>query len=169
MKLSLRHILRGITICLTFTLLTGTITAQWRADSLPGYEQRTLVMKPDYSGDVVATLVRHLTPQSTKRAVLYVHGYNDYFFQKALGDSIVRHGYSFYALDLRKYGRSILPHQDAFELRDITEYQEELSEALRIMREEGQTELFLLAHSTGGLITPLFLHDTKNRDGVRPK
>ena len=167
MKLSLRHILRGITICLTFTLLTGTITAQWRADSLPGYEQRTLEMKPDYSGNVVATLVRHLTPQRTKRAVLYVHGYNDYFFQKALGDSIVQHGYSFYALDLRKYGRSILPHQDAFELRDITEYQEELSEALRIMREEGQTELFLLAHSTGGLITPLFLHDTKNRDGVR--
>ena len=121
MKLSLRHILRGITVCLTFTLLIGEATAQWRADSLPGYEQRTLVMKPDYSGDVVATLVRHLTPQSTKRAVLYVHGYNDYFFQKALGDSIVRHGYSFYALDLRKYGRSILPHQDAFELRDITE------------------------------------------------
>ena len=167
MKLSLRHILRGITVCLTFTLLIGEATAQWRADSLPGYEQRTLVMKPDYSGDVVATLVRHLTPQSTKRAVLYVHGYNDYFFQKALGDSIVRHGYSFYALDLRKYGRSILPHQDAFELRDITEYQEELSEALRIMRAEGQTELFLLAHSTGGLITSLFLHDTKNRDSVR--
>ena len=42
MKLSLRHILHGITVCLTFTLLIGEVTAQWRADSLPGYEQRTL-------------------------------------------------------------------------------------------------------------------------------
>ena len=50
----------------------------------------------------------------------------------------------------------------------MTEYQEELSTALRFLRStEGYSEIYILAHSTGGLITSLYLHDTDNRDGVR--
>ena len=168
MKLDLRHSLGRILILLLIPLLGGEISAQWRTDSLKGYEQRTLELKPDYSGPVVATLVHRIASGTRHRAVLYVHGYNDYFFQKALGDSIVSHGYSFYALDLRKYGRSLREGQDAFEAKDMTEYQEELSAVLRFIRStEGHSEIYILAHSTGGLITSLYLHDTDNRDGVR--
>ena len=61
------------------------ILAQWRADSLPGYSQRSLRMHADYAGAVTATLVRHhREAMPTRRALLYVHGYNDYFFQGAL-------------------------------------------------------------------------------------
>ena len=168
MKLDLRYSLGRILVLLLIPLLGGEISAQWRTDSLKGYEQRTLELKPDYSGPVVATLVHRIASGTRHRAVLYVHGYNDYFFQKALGDSIVSHGYSFYALDLRKYGRSLREGQDAFEAKDMTEYQEELSAALRFIRStEGHSEIYILAHSTGGLITSLYLHDTDNRDGVR--
>ena len=45
--------------------------------------------------------------------MLYVHGYNDYFFQKHAADFYTGLGISFYALDLRKPGRSLLPHQTA--------------------------------------------------------
>ena len=168
MKLDLRHSLGRMLVLLLIPLLAGEISAQWRTDSLKGYEQRTLELKPDYSGPVVATLVHRIASGTRHRAVLYVHGYNDYFFQKALGDSIVSHGYSFYALDLRKYGRSLREGQDAFEAKDMTEYQEELSAALRFIHStEGHSEIYILAHSTGGLITSLYLHDTDNRDGVR--
>ena len=168
MKLDLRYSLGRILVLLLIPLLGGELSAQWRTDSLKGYEQRTLEMKSDYSGPVVATLVHRIASGTRHRAVLYVHGYNDYFFQKALGDSIVSHGYSFYALDLRKYGRSLREGQDAFEAKDMTEYQEELSAALRFIRStEGHSEIYILAHSTGGLITSLYLHDTDNRDGVR--
>ncbi|MEK8226237.1 alpha/beta hydrolase [Oerskovia sp. M15] len=42
-----------------------------------------------------------------RRAVLYVHGFVDYFFQAHLGDAFEEHGYAFYAIDLRGYGRSL--------------------------------------------------------------
>ena len=40
------------------------------------------------------------------RAVLYLHGRNDYFFQTHLADAFLSAGYEFYALDLRTCGRA---------------------------------------------------------------
>ena len=42
-----------------------------------------------------------------------MHGFADYFFQTGMADFWVGNGYDFYALDLRKYGRSLRPHQTA--------------------------------------------------------
>lgn len=131
------------------------------------YESRTISLPDDYSGPVEATLIRHKLDRRFTRAVLYIHGYNDYFFQAELGDSIVKHRYNFYALDLRKYGRSLRPGQRAFECRDVREYQAEISLALELMRKEGHSEIYLMAHSTGCLISALYLHDTRNKDGIR--
>lgn len=131
------------------------------------YECTTLTLPCDYSGEVVATLVRHRPTCKTRRAVLYIHGYNDYFFQSEMGDSIAQAGYNFYALDLRKYGRSIRPGQRLFECKDVREYQEEIGRAMQIIKEEGNQDVYLMAHSTGGLIASLYLHDTMNRDGIK--
>lgn len=131
------------------------------------YEYTTLELPNDYSGEIVATLVRHRPMLKTGRAILYIHGYNDYFFQSELGDSIARAGYNFYALDLRKYGRSIRSGQRLFECRDVREYQEEIARAMQIIRQEGNRDVYIMAHSTGGLIASLYLHDTMNRDSVK--
>ena len=96
-------------LLLLCSIYPSELLAQWHADSLPGYSQRSLQMQADYAGAVTATLVRHhREAMPARRALLYVHGYNDYFFQAALGDSIAQHGIDFYALDLRKYGT--VPH-----------------------------------------------------------
>ena len=58
-------------------------------------------MPDDYEGKVVCTLVKKPQLDSVKQAVLYIHGYNDYFFQKQLGDSVNAHGYNFYAMDIQ--------------------------------------------------------------------
>jgi len=42
----------------------------------------------------------------TRGAVLYVHGFTDYFFQTGLADFFAARGLRFYALDLRKCGRA---------------------------------------------------------------
>ena len=104
---------------LYFTILSllffSALYAQYVPDVLGGdYLRRTIQMPDDYEGKVVCTLVKKPQLPDTKQAVLYIHGYNDYFFQKQLGDSVNAHGYNFYAMDLRKYGRSILPNQDPF-------------------------------------------------------
>ncbi len=67
-------------------------------------------------------------------------------------------GYDFFALDLRKYGRSLLPHQTANYVADLHDYYEELDQALGRVT-ESHDHVVLSAHSTGGLTVPLWLHD----------
>ncbi|BBH66470.1 alpha/beta hydrolase [Actinoplanes sp. OR16] len=123
------------------------------------YERHTIDLGRDDEGPVVATLVRRRAEQPARRAVLHVHGFVDYFFQTHLADFFVERGWDFYALDLRKYGRSLLPHQTPNFARSLTEYFPELDEAARIIREDdGNEQLLVTGHSTGGLITSLWAH-----------
>ncbi|MBW6432189.1 alpha/beta hydrolase [Actinoplanes hulinensis] len=123
------------------------------------YERHTIELGSDDEGPVVATLVRRRAETPTRRAVLHVHGFVDYFFQTHLADFFVERGWDFYALDLRKYGRSLLPHQTPNFARSMTDYFPELDEAVRIIREQdGHDQLLVSAHSTGGLITSLWAH-----------
>lgn len=120
------------------------------------YEQCTLTLPNDYSGPVCATLIRKKAPQNTSKAVLYIHGFIDYFFQKEMAEQFNQQGYNFYALDLRKYGRSHRPHQSFYEVRDLAEYDAEIDWALEMIADEQHNELVLAGHSTGGLIATLY-------------
>jgi alpha-beta hydrolase superfamily lysophospholipase len=117
------------------------------------YESLRLTFEDDAEGEVVATLVRRRAPG--RKAVLYVHGFVDYFFQAHLADFYVERGYRFYALDLRKYGRSLLPHQTPNYARSMSDYFPEIDEAVRLIREENDV-LLLNGHSTGGLVAALW-------------
>ena len=129
----------------------------YQADILgQGYEQATLNFPDDYEGQVIATLVRKKASQPTSKAVLYIHGFIDYFFQTEMAEQFNQHGFDFYALDLRKYGRSILPHQKYYNVRDLSEYDAEIDQALKIIAAEGHDALLLCGHSTGGLTTTLY-------------
>jgi alpha-beta hydrolase superfamily lysophospholipase len=122
------------------------------------YAAETLPLPPDDEGEVVATLVSRRAESTTDRAVLHVHGFNDYFFQTVAADFWVARGYDFYALDLRKYGRSLRPHQTPNYVTDLAEYFAELDEALqRVHTRDGHSEVVVSAHSTGGLVTALWL------------
>lgn len=131
----------------------------WQADTLgDGYEMRYVRQNDDYSGAVRSTIIRKQSPCGSDRGILYVHGFNDYFFQKEMGDRFVDSCYNFYAVDLRKYGRSIIPGQKLFQVRDMKEYFPDIDSALVQMRHDGITEIILMGHSTGGLTTSLFMN-----------
>ena len=121
-----------------------------------GFQRLVIPLQEDYEGKVIATLVRRLSASGSGRAVLYIHGFNDYFFQQEMACRFNEQGYHFYALDLRKYGRSWLPHQKFNDIRELRSYFEEISLALEIIRKEGSHTTFLLGHSTGGLIVTLY-------------
>lgn len=158
---------RRIYLTSLILLFAICINAQYVPDVLgEGYQHRTFDMPDDYEGKVVCTLVRKPLLPDTKQAMLYIHGYNDYFFQKQLGDSVNAHGYNFYAMDLRKYGRSILPNQNPFYCKSLTEYFADIDTALATIRSEGNDKILLMAHSTGGLITPLYLDSRKGNQTV---
>jgi alpha-beta hydrolase superfamily lysophospholipase len=132
------------------------------------YEQIRLPLGTDDEGEVVATLVRLRAAEPTRRAALYVHGFVDYFFQTHLAEFFTQRGYDFYALDLRKYGRSLLTHQTPNFCREVADYDPEIDEAVRIIREEhGHDTLLVNGHSTGGLITALWAHRVRGRGVVQ--
>lgn len=130
------------------------------------YTFHKLLLKPDYEGDVVATLIEKKAEKPVKKAILYLHGFNDYFFQDHLANWANQQNMDFYALELRKYGRSILPHQKPNDFRDIREYFEEIDKAIAFIKEKtNNRQLVFMAHSTGGLIASLYAHDHRN-DGI---
>lgn len=148
------------------------MTEAWRDDILgEGFAQRTLPLTPEPGVDderVIATIVRSLPERRRffhKRRpledvdVLYIHGWSDYFFQTGLAKFWTDRGARFYALDLRRYGRSYLPDQQLCYIADLTTYDEDIEAALDVMREadpEGERRLVLMGHSTGGLVLSLW-------------
>lgn len=135
----------------------------WVPDLLgPDFAARTLPLAADDEGEVVATLIRHRPPTDEPslpaRVVLYLHGWNDYFFQTALAEYWHRQHVAFYALDLRKYGRSLRPHQTPNYVDDLTRYDEEIDAAIALIRAAhgSVARISIMAHSTGGLIAALW-------------
>lgn len=150
-------------LLLIFSLsLQAQVSTAWQPDVLgDGYEMRHVVQPADYTGPVISTIIRKLSPADTdsstvRRGVLYVHGFNDYFFQSEMGDRFVAHGYDFYAVDLRRYGRSLMDGQPRFDVRDMSSYFPDIDSALVVMERSGIREVILMGHSTGGLTTAYF-------------
>ncbi|HSO90604.1 MAG TPA: alpha/beta fold hydrolase, partial [Arthrobacter sp.] len=160
---------------------------QWRDDVLGGrFASLELPLAADDEGPVVATLVRHtgaggvaagvtaagqavLSPavhdtQVPARVVLYLHGWSDYFLQSELADHLVASGFHFYALDLRKFGRSLRDWQTPGYTTDLAVYDEDIAAALAAIGGDiaGRTgssvapTVHLLAHSLGGLVAALW-------------
>ncbi|MDA8110097.1 MAG: alpha/beta hydrolase [Betaproteobacteria bacterium] len=138
--------------------------SDWQPDALlAGFEQLRLEFPADYDGPVVATLVRLPGPRRD-RAALYVHGFVDYFFQAHMAERFAAEGYAFYALDLRKHGRSLLAGQHPCYCSDLSEYYAELTRAIEVIGlEEGDVPLLLAGHSTGGLLAALYAHEGEAR------
>ena len=136
----------------------------WKPDLLgPGYRQHVIDLGPDPDGEgaVEAVLVRREPEgaETARGAVLYVHGFTDYFFQTQLADFFAARGLQFYALDLRKCGRARHPGHTAHYVSDLAYYDAELDAALAIItRAHPGGPVIAAAHSTGGLIVPLWLH-----------
>lgn len=147
--------------------MTATTQDAWGPDVLgDGWERRTLRLRDDDQGEAVATLVRRTRQPGapSDRAVVYVHGYIDYFFQTHLGDFWADLGHDFYALDLRGHGRSLLPHQIPNYCTDLAVHAEELDLAARVVREEERHDVVVgMGHSTGGLLMSLWAHARRGR------
>lgn len=135
---------------------TRTTDLSWHKDILPGYEARYVDQGEAFDGPCRSTIIRRLAGDSVHRAYLYVHGFNDYFFQAEMGRRFVDSGYNFYAVDLRRYGRSLEPWQYPFNVRNQKEYFDDIDSALVQMRRDGNTDITLGGHSTGGLTVSLY-------------
>lgn len=182
---------------------TEESVALWHPDILGrGYEYLDLPLAPDDEGPVKATLVRHAPPVATEaphgvldfltsftkrkrrklpvdpagapRVVLYLHGWADYFLQTELAEYLTASGFHFYALDLRKFGRSLLQGQTPGYTTNLAVYDEDIDAAMvEIERDvlartnnSAPPTFHLLAHSLGGLIAALWADRHPGRIGT---
>ncbi len=149
-------------------------TASWDEDMLgEGYHQQRFGFgeDPDGEGPVEAVLVRRdVRPgEQVTGAALYVHGFSDYFFQTELADFFAARGLAFYALDLRKSGRSRQDGQTPHYVSDLALYDAELERSLQaVAQEHPGLPVTIVAHSTGGLIVPLWLNRRRKEQRVEP-
>jgi alpha-beta hydrolase superfamily lysophospholipase len=142
---------------------------------LPGYWQQTLPLgpDPDGEGELAATLVRRGEGGRAKHAVLALHGYTDYFFNTELADHFADRGFTFYALDLHKCGRSRRPGQTPHFTTDLARYDAELDRALGAVAADfpdagadadaEALQVCVYGHSAGGLIATLWLDRLRQR------
>ncbi|MCH5213873.1 MAG: alpha/beta hydrolase [Muribaculaceae bacterium] len=138
----------------------------WQPDILEGYECRFVNQGEAFDGPCRSTIIRKRCNLKSRRGFLYVHGFNDYFFQSEMGDRFVDSGYHFYAVDLRRYGRSRLPWQYPFNVRNQNEYFADIDSALTQMRRDGIEDITLGGHSTGGLTVTLYAAEKGSEIGV---
>lgn len=139
---------------------------EWRPDVLDGFEQATLTMADAADGPVEVVLTRRRLPDA-RGGVLYVHGFVDYFFQVHLADFYADQGLHFYAVDLRRHGRSLRPHQRPNFTRDVDEYVADVDAALDVLTGADAVDWVLLnGHSTGGLVAALVAHRGVHRGRV---
>lgn len=145
---------------------------------MPGFWRQTIDAgpDPDGEGDLVATLVRR-GPGTTgpfgegrsAQAVLALHGYTDYFFHTELADRFADRGFSFYALDLPKCGRSRQDGQTPHFTTDLARYDAELQRALQVIAADtDNATVCLYGHSAGGLILTLFADRLRRSGGLAP-
>ncbi|MEV7972940.1 alpha/beta hydrolase [Cellulomonas sp. NPDC089187] len=125
----------------------------------PDWQRRTLSLRPDLPGapDPVATLVHRADAGNDpeRPAVLYLHGFVDYFFHAHVGNALSERGIDLYGLDLRDYGRSIRPGRTPNTVGSLACYAEEIDTAVHLLCRRHR-KVVLLGHSTGGLIAALW-------------
>ncbi|MFV0633002.1 alpha/beta hydrolase [Demequina sp.] len=141
--------------------ITAPAALSWTADALAGFERADLVGE----GSPLATLVRRVERPHPARAIaLHVHGYNDYFFQAHVADVFADHGCAFYAVDMRRAGRSLRPGDRPHHIGDIAELAQDIGRAVAAAREDaGDLPVIVHAHSTGALAAAVWAHRTPDQ------
>ena len=147
-----------------------TTSTEWQPDIL-GPDFRCLELPlgtdPDGEGEIQVTLVRYYPGDQepkedfyTRPAIVWVHGMSDYFFQTHVAQHFHQAGYAFYALDLRKCGRSRQEGQSWHYASDFELYFDDLNVTMdQVCGPHGS--MTLIAHSTAGAITPLWLNNLR--------
>lgn len=150
--------------------LCATLVRYRRAADATGPQTPTLTralsrfgtaLRALFPGGHAANDPRSDAPAEPRRFVLALHGWSDYFYNTEQAKHWEARGYAFYALDLRRYGRSLRAyHLNPGFTSALNEYDADLEAALAMIRTlEGEDAIGVcVAHSTGGLIASLWVN-----------
>ena len=96
-------------------------------------------MEPQTGGSALATLIRYrpaaasIPAAAARQAVLFLHGWSDYFFNVELAEFWTGRGVTFFALDMHNHGRSLRPGTHGGYVADLDDYDAEITAALGVI------------------------------------
>lgn len=103
-------------------------------------------------------------PDNTK-ALVWIHGFNDYFFHFHVADKLLQNGFNIYAITLRGYPKPGADRRYLFYIDDISKYIEEIDLQIEwILSRKHPDKIILYGHSKGGLISTAYADEGKYKD-----
>ncbi|WP_309107372.1 alpha/beta hydrolase [Arthrobacter sp.] len=142
---------------------------EWRPDILGAdFQSYSFQARGDDGTERTATLIRY-SPAGVeaelrlqRRAVLFLHGWSDYFFNVELAAFWYGKGFEFFALDMHNHGRSLQEGIPGGYVADLADYDPEIAQAIGIINALGSRNspppsLTLMGHSAGGLVAALWV------------
>jgi len=104
------------------------------------------------------TTLTYKKKKDNKKALLWVHGFNDYYFHFKIGDTLVNeYDTDIYAITLRRYGSTIKKNDNLlFYTNNLEEYFEDINICINEILNNNYEKIIMYGHSTGGLTSTIY-------------
>lgn len=131
--------------------------AKWADSPARNLDYLQDYLTPELRGREIQVLEELDAPSAPQFIAVYVHGWNDYFYQAHLARMMTHLGAAFYALDLHRYGRNMPSWSNFIPFNcyedDYTTYDRELDWAIATARQEHpDLPVVVMGHSNGGAV-----------------
>ena len=105
------------------------------------------------------------TDNNKENALIWIHGYNDYYFHFHVGNELLKNGYDVYAITLRNFGKIAKDRRYIHYVKSWNSYFEDINNSLQwITKNKKHKKFVLYGHSTGGLISTIYMNEGKYKN-----
>lgn len=97
-------------------------------------------------------------------ALIWIHGYNDYYYNLYIGEKFIKNGFDIYAIKLRRYQQN--NHDKIFYCDNLNEYIQDIDNLFPRILEKKYKKIILYGHSMGGLVSSIYCKDGRYKDKI---
>ena len=116
------------------------------------------------NSDLSITRLYIKTKSINNKALIWIPGYNDYYYNFYVGEKFLNNGFDIYALKLRRYKQENL--KDIFYCDDLNEYIEDINNIFPKILEKNYKKIVLYGHSMGGLVSSIYCKEGEYKDKI---
>lgn len=97
-------------------------------------------------------------------ALIWIHGFNDYYYNLFIGEKFLKEGYDIYAIQLRRYSSTNI--NEKFYCDNLNEYIQDINNIFPKIIDKNYKKIVLYGHSMGGLISSIYCKKGLYKDKI---
>ena len=118
-----------------------------------------------YHSKEIFCKINYLVKKGNKKALIWIHGYNDYFYHYHISDLLIKKKYDIYTLDLQNYCQTNINKDYLYHIKDLKNYYKDIDSTFNNLKKD-YDKIYLYGHSTGSLISSLYCYDGFYREKI---